>query len=254
MIAPRPQKSQDAPVTADDTELAALRKLAADSGGAYGTWRPVASDAEALDAIVTEVGEVLLARRIRVTAQNTGIAVEMTVSNRHLVTLAGPQGQVQLKDAGDVVRTLREAFTGAGALKFEITERAPMMTQTARSWPHDALRQAMQAPDSARDGAQATLIRELQAMADAWLDLQTQQSSGAAEKVSPLAKYAHAVAEHHTEATPLQRVHPRLLLVSISETFLLVDVCLGQQRLLLSGDPQNRADYIARWRAYCSAL
>ncbi|MBE1291732.1 MAG: hypothetical protein GJ677_04500 [Rhodobacteraceae bacterium] len=253
MIAPRPKKPQDAPVTADGTELAALRKLAAESRGAYGTWRPVASDAEALDAIVTEVGEVLLARRIRVTAQDTGIAVEMTVSNRHLVTLAGPQGQVQVQDAGDVVRTLREGFTGAGALKFEITERAPMMSQTARSWPHDALRQAMQAPDSARDGAQATLIRELQAMADAWLDLQTQQSSGAAERVSLLTKHANALAEHRTDATPLQRVHPRLSLVPISEAFLLVDVCLGQQRLLLSGDPQSRADYIAQWRGYCSA-
>ena len=241
-------------MTADGPELAALRKLAAESGGAYGSWRPVASEAEALDTIVTEVGEVLLARRIRVTAQDTGIAVEMTVSNRHLVTLAGPQGQAQLQDAVDVVRTLREAFAGASALKFEITERAPMMTQTARSWPHDALRQSMQAPDSARDGEQATLIRELQAMADAWLNLQTQQSSGTAEKVSLLSKHANALEQHQTEATPLQRVHPRLSLVPISEAFLLVDVCLGPQRLLLSGAPQSRADFIARWRTYCSAL
>jgi len=253
MIAPRPQKSQDAPLKADGTELAALRKLAAECGGAYGSWRPVASEAEAVDAIVTEVGEVLLARRIRVTAQDTGIAVEMIISNRHLVTLAGPQGQVQLQDAGDVVRTLRETFAGAGALKFEIAERAPTMTQTARSWPHDALRQALHAQDSASDGAQASLIRDLQAMADAWLDLQTQQSGGAAERLPLLSKHANALEEHHTEATPLQRVHPRLSLVPISETFLMVDVCLGQQQLLLSVDPQIRADVIARWRAYFSA-
>ncbi|MCP4826244.1 MAG: hypothetical protein GY892_19345 [Shimia sp.] len=124
MIAPRHQKPTKGPVLSDAAEREMLHQLATKRVPTYGVWRSVASEAEVLSEIVTEIGETLLARRIRVTARNSAAVADMTVSNRHLVTLEGIRTSETLETAEAVVQALAQEFVSAEALKFEITARA----------------------------------------------------------------------------------------------------------------------------------
>lgn len=253
MIAPRHKKPTKGPVRSDTAEREMLHQLATKQAPTYGVWRPVASEAEVLSEIVTEIGETLLARRIRVTARNSAAVADMTVSNRHLVTLEGIRTGEPLDTAEVVVQALAQEFVSAEALKFEITARAPTLTHTARSWSHVVLHEAVQARGAAQDCARTSLIREFQDIALSWINLTTHEENGDANQLALLKKSTVALPSQGHGTTPLQCNQPRLTLIPMDETMLFVEMCLDHTRIQLTANRHDRARLVTRWQAFSAA-
>ncbi len=255
MIAPRPKRPHQTPPITDEPLHETLVALASSGPSAYGTWHEYASEADALSAIVSEIGQVVLARRITVLLNETGGQLELIVSNRHLIQLGGVSFDPTQAASEDVLHALRSALTGSRSLKFEVAERNPPLPQNTRSWPFAALWQELSngSPGASENTGAARMTEDIKALSRAWIDHPAQADcveGGEQECLAILKRFSEMCSSPDQESDPFPVACPRLVMVPIAGQGLLVDVTCATGNFLAFCDAQNRGQLISLWREF----
>ncbi len=245
MIAPR----KDTPTPAD-TEVTdarvALQRVAAPEVQAYGTWRSFDSAAEAVRAVIGEIGEVLLARTIAVSVQDRNTALLLTISNRHLVALEGISLDASNADAQDVVAAIAQALDGAKNLRFDIAARSPEMPSSARSWSCQALLEALEAPGETEIAP--GIFADVKALSVAWLEVETGAEAGPEAALRALQHMAKARGDFAGQVDQFRQDRPHLALFSMTEQMFAVELSLQGNLLLALCEASVRGKLLAMWR------
>ncbi|MBO9474217.1 hypothetical protein J7413_11765 [Shimia sp. R10_1] len=255
MIARRNARSATLPPDQDIDLRDALEALAKPAEHRYGCWRMFATDDEALRAVVVEVGQVILARRVRVSVRDTERVLELTISNRHLIDISGLSVSPEEATAQQIVSALRQAMTDARALKFEIIDTAPLIRNGTRSWPQTALFQALQqGVDVATNSADWTdLVAQLKALSESWIDMPESAQPAAygdAPAVEVLRQFAAARATAQGAGERIGRPQPFLAMVHTETGGLLIQLSLPMQQIYLAAPATHRKQITALWRAF----
>ncbi|WP_299427073.1 hypothetical protein [uncultured Shimia sp.] len=245
MIAPRKDI-----LTASDTEVAdaraAMRRLTAPMTPAYGTWRNFHSAAEAVLAVISEIGEVVLARTIAVSAQDCDAALLLTISNRHLVALEGISLDASNAEAQDVVAAIERALDGAKSLRFDIAARTPEMPSSARSWSCQALLETLEAPHE--NTVTPAIIADVKALSVAWLEAEVGVEAGPDAALRALHHMAKARGNFVGQVDQFRQDRPHLALFSMTEQIFAVEVSWQGNLLLAICEASTREDLLAMWR------
>jgi hypothetical protein len=245
VIAPR----KDMP-TAPDTEVTdarvALQRLATPEVQAYGAWRSFGSAAEAVRAVIGEIGEVVLARRIAVSVRNSDAALLLTISNRHLVALEGISLNASDTDAHDVVAAIGRALDCAKSLRFDIATRTSEMPSTARSWSWQALLEALEAPR--KNAVAPGIFADVKALSVAWLEVETGEKTGPEAALRALHHMAKARGDFVGQVDQFRQDRSHLALFSMTEQMFAVEVSWQGNLLLAICEASTREDLLAMWR------
>lgn len=245
MIAPRTDMT-----TAANTEVpearAALQRLAAAETRAYGTWRSFGSAAEAVQAVIDEIGEVVLARTIAVSVQDRDAALLLTISNRHLVAVDGLSLDARSADAQEVVTAMAQALDGAQSLRFDIAARTPAMPSSPRSWSCRALTDALGVPHE--DGGVPAIFADVKALTVAWLEVETGVDAGPEAALRALHHMATSRAGFVGQMDQFRQDRPHLALLSMTEQMCAVEVSWQGRLMLAICEASARKDLIAMWR------
>lgn len=255
MIAPRPKKHTQVPLKDDAPLLEALRKLAVPNAPTYGQWISTGPQNAALEAVVSEIGQVVLPRRIHVCLRDSAASFDLIVSNRHLIAIDGVPSVTSDLNAQDVVQELLSASIGASAVKFDVIERSPTLPEAARSWPFDALWacvQELQAPMQLSDGL-ASLIPSLTPLCLAWVQCQdTGQvfSHGGADPDGWLRKFCeHRLSIGATEQ-PFPKPQDALALLPVNDRQMLLELRMEDMRVFGLCATDVRGRVLALWRDF----
>ncbi|MFY0661540.1 MAG: hypothetical protein JXR15_13700 [Shimia sp.] len=251
MISPR----KDTPA-ASDTEVtdarAALQRVAAPVMQGYGTWCRFDSAAEAVRAVIGEIGEVVLARTIAVSVQDRDAALLLTISNRHLVALEGLSLDASDADAQDVVAAIAQALDGAKSLRFDITAKAPEMPSSARSWSCQALMEALEA--SREEAVAPAIFANVKALSVAWLEVETGAETGSEATLRALHHMARAREDVVGQVDQFRQDQPHLALFSVAEQMFAVELSWQGNQLLAICEASAREELLAMWRGLIAEM
>jgi hypothetical protein len=255
VIAPRSKNDFAATPEAEDRLRRLIEELRARNAVGYGEWCDIQSDVEALEAVIVEIGQVVLARSIRVNLRETGLSLELKVSNRHLVAVDGAVSIPAEATSQQVVEILHQALHGARSLQFDVMDHSPSLPKASRSWPHDALWHDFQA---LRMGALpqshlADVSDGIKAVADSWLSNTPQSgptSRGSDGALQTLAQVCELRVAVHPGGDKLGRRQPSLAILDLDSQNVLVEL-VGDQGKLFAIVPQGkRTQIMAIWQRY----
>lgn len=258
MIAPRSKNESTTTPDADDRLRKLIEELRASDTAGYGVWREVQTDLHALEMVITEISQVVLARGIRVTVRETGHILDLKVSNRHLLELGGVVSVPNEASSQQVFEALHQVLRGARTLKFEVKDHSPMLSKATRSWPHDILLHDLNAlrmqtkPSTRWD----EVLEEIKSVAESWLQ-QVAQSAPISHGHEADVHMLERVAEFR-EASPLGvdqlgRRAPHLGMLELTPHHVFIE-CAGEGDMLLAViAAEKRAQIVALWQKY-SAL
>lgn len=257
MIAQRMENSSDLQPVGEGKLAIALRQFAAPPLQVYGQWHSFASEADALRAVITEIGETVLARRVRVSGQETDVSIVLTITNRHLAQIEGADVSENEELAAAVIVGMAQALAGCRTLKFDVIERNPDLPKSSRSWSFDALVETVELaqPQSPSDGSCFdTLIDAIKALAVAWRHAGPDQSeadcAGEAGDLGILAQSAvHSSKTNHDQAR-LRTQGPTLSVLSGGQNHILVLLESREEQLYGLCETNKKAEITAAWRAY----
>ena len=254
MIAPR-KDITSAPPSMDAETRAALRRLAAPPHEPYGTWRNFDTPAQALRAVITEIGDVVLARAIEITSNGAHQTFGLTISNRHLVTLSGLPIDPESADATTIVKHIGAALAGAQRVKFDIASRTPDLPSSARSWSCKALMEALGSDDKIATDTVigAPLFEAVKAKAIAWLQPTSEEEDGAGEALAALRRVAASRTQLAEDHAQIRRNTPQMSLISLSPALLCVEITWAEDTLIGLCDANDQADLIDVWRQHVAA-
>ncbi|WP_294227714.1 hypothetical protein [uncultured Shimia sp.] len=254
MIAPRKDITSAPPSEVADAR-AALQRLAAPLHAPYGTWRTFETSAAAVRAVITEIGEVVLARAIEVTSDGVHQTFGLTISNRHLVALSGLPIDPETADATTVVKHIGAALAGAQRAKFDIASRVPDLPSSARSWSCKALMEALGTDDKIATHAviQPPVFEAVKAKAIVWLQPTSEEENGAGEALAALRRVAASRAQLAEDHAQIRRKTPQMSLISLSPKLLCVEITWANDMLIGLCDADDQADLIDVWRQYVAA-
>lgn len=238
----------------------AVARLARSKTLAYGAWVTFADEAALLNAIINEIDETVLARKIRVSGDRAGTdPVLLTVSSRRLVAIEGIRAPARQSDLAEtVVAGLEAAFAGCKKLKFEVIARNPAMPRSARSCSAAALREVIQpvAPAPVNASATDTLITTIKAQSLAWLEpggFQTGadriENSG---NLDVLERCAAVLARPSRERAIVGSGDPTLTILPSGGDKIVVHLEGREMRLFAMFECGQRQSVVAAWRAYVS--
>ncbi|WP_204114956.1 hypothetical protein [Shimia biformata] len=239
----------------------AVERFARSKAFAYGEWLNFGDDLARVHAIINEIDETVLARKIRVTGDRDGAEpVLLTVSSRRLVAIEGIPAQARHSDLAEaVVAGLQAAFTGCQKLKFELVERNPVMPRSARSCSATALREVIQpiAPAPAYASATDSLIATIKAQALAWLEpggFQTgadrMEDSG---NLDVLERCAAVLARPSRDQADIRSGDPTLTILPSQGGKVVVHLEGREMRLFAMFEQRQQQAIVAAWRAYVDA-
>lgn len=254
MIAPR-KDITSAPPSEDTEARVALQRLAAPLHAPYGTWHTFDTPAAAVRAVITEIGEVVLARAIEVTSDGAHQTFGLTISNRHLVALLGLPIDPETADATTVVKHIGAALAGAQRVKFDIASRTPVLPSSARSWSCKALMEALGNDDSIASAAaiEPPVFEVVKAKAIAWLQPTSEEENGPEEALAALRRVATSRAQLAEDQAQIRRNAPQMSLISLSPALLCVEITWDNDTLIGLCDTNNLADLIDVWRQHVAA-
>ncbi|MBO9406675.1 hypothetical protein J7399_04455 [Shimia sp. R9_1] len=243
----------------DDGFADAIRLFAQDRDGYYGTWHAFESTQDLLAAIVAEIGETVLARRIAVFGKEQNVRVLLTVSNRHLVDLEGVGPQLEDANGAAVIELLSKAFAGCATLKFEIVERSPELPETDRSWSHASLLKVLHeeiAPVGQRQVLE-TLRDKLKAMALSWRDVAPISGQpiegGNPEDLGLIDQCLTRASENTIQQKLWKPANATLNMLSIADDRVLVLLETPEGNLGVVCRASHRAAIFELWRAFVAA-
>lgn len=251
MIAPRKNNP-----TVPDTEVTeareVLQRVAAPRAQAYGAWRSFDSAAEAVRAVIDEIGEVVLARTIAVSVQDHDAALLLTISNRHLVALECLSRDASVSDAQDVVVAIAQALNGAKSLRFDIAARTPQMPSSARSWSCQALLEALGA--QSEETVTPAIFANVKAMSVAWLEVETGAETGPEATLRALHHMARAREDVVGQVDQFRQDQPHLALFSMAEQMFAVELSWQGNQLLAICEASAREELLAMWRGLIAEM
>ncbi|WP_422047912.1 hypothetical protein [Shimia sp.] len=243
----------------DDGFADAIRLFAQDRDGYYGMWHAFKSTQDLLAAIVAEIGETVLARRIAVFGEEQNVRVLLTVSNRHLVDIEGVGPQLEDANGAAVIELLSKALAGCATLKFEIVERSPELLETGRSWSHASLLKALHeesAPDGQRQVLE-TLRDKLKAMALSWRDFAPVAgqplSDGNPEDLGLIDRCLTRASENTGKQKLWKPANATLNMLSVADDRVLVLLETPEGNLGVVCRASHRAAIFELWRAFVAA-
>ncbi|MBO9401356.1 hypothetical protein [Shimia sp. R9_3] len=243
----------------DDGFADAIRLFAQDRNGYYGTWHVFEGTQDLLAAIVAEIGETVLARRIAVFGKEENVRVLLAISNRHLVDIEGVGPQLEDANGAAVIELLSTAFAGCAALKFEIVERSPELPETGRSWSHGSLLKAMhegREPDGQRQVLE-TLRDKLKAMALSWRDVAPAGgqplSDGNPEDLGLIDRCLARASDNTSKQKLWKPANATLNMLSVADDRVLVLLETPEGNLGVVCRASHRAAIFELWRAFAKA-
>ncbi len=248
MIEPR-TNTTGGPLHVEAESHATLQRLAAPMRPAYGTWHTFESEADALCAVITEIGEIVLARCIRVTLQDSTREIVLTISNRHLIAISGVAIDPQAGEATAITNGIQKTLAGVRCLKFDIVQRSPNLPNASRSWSHKALMEAtidMADPS----GSHAALLEAVKEMSFAWVDLATQTDAGDRDTLVMLHQVATKRHARLQDQVRISREKSQITIISVEDKCLCVEVELASDVLIALCDDQSQSSLIHLWRSY----
>ncbi|MBO9398192.1 hypothetical protein J7400_16010 [Shimia sp. R9_2] len=243
----------------DDGFADAIRLFAHDRDGYYGTWHAFESTQDLLAAIVAEIGETVLARRIAVFGKEQNVRVLLTASNRHLVDVEGVGPQLDDANSAAVMELLSQAFAGCAALKFEIVERSPELPETGRSWSHASLLKAVH-EERELDGQRQileTLRDKLKAIALSWRDVAPvagqSLSGGNPEDLGLIDRCLSRASENTSQQKLWKPANATLNMLSVADDRVLVLLEAPEGNLGVVCRASHRVAIFELWRAFVAA-
>ncbi|SMP31034.1 hypothetical protein [Shimia sagamensis] len=254
MITPR-KDIPSAPPSEEAETREALQRLAAPLHKPYGTWRNFDTPTAALRAVITEIGDVVLARTIEIMSDGAHQTFGLTISNRHLVMLSGLPVNPETADATTIVKHIGVALAGTQRVKFDIVSRTPVLPSSARSWSCKALMEALGTDDKFATHAVigAPVLKAVKAKAIAWLQPTSEKETGSGEALAALRRVAASHAQLAEDQAQIRRKTPQMSLISLSPALLCVEITLTDDTLIGLCDANDQTDLIDVWRQYVAA-
>ncbi|GAA6181837.1 hypothetical protein NBRC116594_32750 [Shimia sp. NS0008-38b] len=234
----------------------ALHILASPKEAAYGVWRTFTTDQEVLHAVLVEISQVVLARRLQIALKETGKTLEFVVSNRHLLNMKGVSIGSDDISAKLVVAELRRAVAGIRHIKIDITERAPALSQNARSLPVSALLQRVQTEITKATPplGSASLVDDIKTLSKAWIDCVSNAENGESEALSVLRRLSDRCVSVCDKSVQVSIKQPRLAAMTIGKDMLLIELEVGDFKLLAATDTKQRDQLLSLWRTFVAGL
>lgn len=245
MIAPRTDIPA-APETEVAKERAALQRLAEPLARTYGTVQNFGTSAEAVKAVIGEIGEVVLARDIDVTAVDSMSTLALTISNRHLVAVEGLAIDVSGAESQAIVEAIEQALSGAKCLRFDIVARTPEIPSSARSWSFKALWDALHS--SVEAGCAHPVFVDVKALSIAWLEVESGDKAGPEAALRALQHMTQSDADFAGQVDQFRQDRPHMALFSMTEQMFAVKVSKHGKVLLAICETSARVELLAMWR------
>lgn len=255
MIAPR-KNTASGPLLVDTDSRAALQRLAAPMRPGYGTWHTYKTEADALCAVISEIGEIVLARCIRVTVKGSKRDIMLTISNRHLVAISGGAINQQTDDAEVIANGIRETLAGASCLKFDIVLRNPSLPKASRSWSYKALMAAAtnMTDPSGNHVPRKALLEAVKEMSYAWVDLATRTEAGDRDTLVILHQVATKRLAMSHDQVRISHEKSQITMIAIEDTSFCIEIELGEEVLITFCDACHQPSLVHLWRSYLATL
>ncbi len=260
MILKKPQEMGSDTIP-NNTLSEATSRLSTVAGTEHSVWRSFGDTSETIDAIISEIEETVLARRLLFVGKETGAKLEIIASNRHLIEVLPPSPFTETDCIEAVLDCLCETFSGCKTLKTQVSERNPKLPETNHSFSLKMLRDTFEERKEASFFVPTlnSVAGEIRNMASAWLEAEANcgtllDSSGPKDRIEFLEqKMNHLmVTVHQNSFRNFEAAN--LTLLPVDEVTMLA-LLQTQKTLLLALCPKDeKRNLIDVWRQFSSTL
>lgn len=245
------------PPEADEPSLAStIRRFASPTRKAFGVWRSFETDLDVLHAVIAEIEETVLPRRIDVKGRETGASASLVIANRRLVKIE----EFEIGETGEIaeacVAVLMRVFAGCRTLKFDSIDCSPKSSGTARSCSAAALLQAAgNAVEKEASGSSfEDLVEKIRSKSEAWFGTDAPCSQRSCEdslEISQLwSRYMAYRSKLQSDRIQLHAGRPTLSILPATNTHIHVLLESQTSQTIALFRESQRDQVLAVWRRY----